>query len=256
MNTHPKIIAAGLLAAMIVMPLSVQAYICGDHNGDGVINVGDAVHVIQFVFNGGPACSPAEAGDANCDGTVNVGDAVSIINRVFLGGPEPCSMCPPVEQPILFEMSFSNYAWFDIYHGYYINNEGLVIRYIYTAPIPYADPWHTELTEAELMERYSQNAYATAIVSPEELAHHNVMIPHAEAGELAPPLVRCYDMGLTYYVAFVYNDVTELYQPVLLYQHGNIAQKNYSPEADALFLWMMRIVGDSPDDILCPYPGD
>jgi hypothetical protein len=65
---------------------------CGDANGDGSANVGDAVFLINFVFKGGPAPEPLEAGDANCDGQTNVGDAVYLINFVFKGGPEPC--CP------------------------------------------------------------------------------------------------------------------------------------------------------------------
>jgi len=68
------------------------AYVCGDANGDGSVNVGDAVYIINYVFRGGPAPVPFGAGDANCDGSVNVGDAVYIINYVFRGGPVPC--CP------------------------------------------------------------------------------------------------------------------------------------------------------------------
>ena len=51
-------------------------YIPGDANGDGGINIGDAVHLINYVFNSGPSSFPLKAGDANCDTDVNVGDAV------------------------------------------------------------------------------------------------------------------------------------------------------------------------------------
>jgi hypothetical protein len=67
-------------------------FVCGDANGDGEPNVGDAVFMINYVFNGGPAPDPSEAGDANCDGDSNVGDAVYLINYVFNGGPEPCCL--------------------------------------------------------------------------------------------------------------------------------------------------------------------
>jgi hypothetical protein len=67
----------------------VTSYVFGDANGDGSVNVGDAVFVITYVFNGGPAPEPLEAGDANCDGQCNVGDAVYLIAYVFNGGPEP-----------------------------------------------------------------------------------------------------------------------------------------------------------------------
>ncbi len=69
-------------------------YVCGDATGDGAINVGDAVYVINYVFKGGPAPDPLEAADATCDGEVNVGDAVYLINYVFKGGPAPCATCP------------------------------------------------------------------------------------------------------------------------------------------------------------------
>ncbi|MFW9770074.1 MAG: dockerin type I domain-containing protein, partial [Candidatus Thorarchaeota archaeon] len=64
----------------------------GDASGDWTVNVSDAVHVINYVFKGGPPPDPLESGDANCDGSVNVSDAVHVINYVFKGGPEPC--CP------------------------------------------------------------------------------------------------------------------------------------------------------------------
>jgi hypothetical protein len=70
----------------------IGPYVCGDANSDETVNVGDAVFLIYYIFNDGPAPDPLEAGDANCDGQVNVGDAVYIINFVFNGGPEPC--CP------------------------------------------------------------------------------------------------------------------------------------------------------------------
>jgi len=64
-------------------------YTAGDANGDGSANVADAVYLINYVFNGGPAPDPLAAGDANCDGSSNVADAVYLINYVFKGGPAP-----------------------------------------------------------------------------------------------------------------------------------------------------------------------
>ncbi|MCP4566228.1 MAG: hypothetical protein GY841_01470 [FCB group bacterium] len=69
-------------------------FICGDANGDLAINVGDAVHLINYVFKGGDAPDPMEAGEVNCDGALNVGDAVYVINYVFKGGDVPCAACP------------------------------------------------------------------------------------------------------------------------------------------------------------------
>jgi C1A family cysteine protease len=67
----------------------IEAYKIGDANGDGNINVGDAVYLISYVFRNGPAPSPMAAGDANCDAKINVGDAVYLISYIFRGGPAP-----------------------------------------------------------------------------------------------------------------------------------------------------------------------
>ncbi len=63
--------------------------IMGDANGDGAINIGDAIFLISHIFKGGPAPDPMEAGDANCDGNINIADPVYLIDYIFRGGPPP-----------------------------------------------------------------------------------------------------------------------------------------------------------------------
>jgi hypothetical protein len=70
--------------------IEVMLYMEGDANADAQINIGDAVYVINYVFNGGPSPYPVElAGDANCDVMANIADAVYLINFVFKSGPRP-----------------------------------------------------------------------------------------------------------------------------------------------------------------------
>ncbi len=83
LGPHSDIITVDVLNSM---------YIVGDANRDGLVNVGDAVYIINFVFREGPPPDPYEAGDANCDTLVNVGDVVTIINYIFREGPTP--ECP------------------------------------------------------------------------------------------------------------------------------------------------------------------
>lgn len=70
----------------------IAGYVCGDANGDGMVNVGDAVFIINYVFKGGAAPERLEAADANADGECNVADAVYLINHIFKGGNPP--LCP------------------------------------------------------------------------------------------------------------------------------------------------------------------
>jgi subtilisin family serine protease len=65
-------------------------FICGDANGDGVVNSADVVYLINYLFKGGPAPNPIQAGDVNEDGVINSADVVYLINYLFKGGPEPC----------------------------------------------------------------------------------------------------------------------------------------------------------------------
>ncbi len=65
------------------------AFVCGDSNHDGTLNIGDAVYLINHIFNSGPGPDPLAAGDSNGDGTLNVGDVVYVINFIFNSGPDP-----------------------------------------------------------------------------------------------------------------------------------------------------------------------
>ncbi|MEZ5359967.1 MAG: dockerin type I repeat-containing protein [Candidatus Zixiibacteriota bacterium] len=61
----------------------------GDANGDGVIMIGDAVYLINYIFRDGTAPDPIQLGDANSDGSVNLGDAIFLLNYIFRNGPAP-----------------------------------------------------------------------------------------------------------------------------------------------------------------------
>ncbi len=76
-----------------VSPQSGSPIICGDANSDGAVNVGDAVFLIGYVFQGGDAPNPYCIGDANGDDATNVGDAVYLIGYIFKGGPPPVEDC-------------------------------------------------------------------------------------------------------------------------------------------------------------------
>ena len=69
----------------------IQPYIPGDANGDRLVNVGDVVYLVTYLYRDGPPPAPMEAGDVDCDGLVNVGDVVYLVNYLYKGGPAPCA---------------------------------------------------------------------------------------------------------------------------------------------------------------------
>ncbi len=64
--------------------------ICGDVNGDGVIDLGDVLHLIGWLYKGGPAAVAFEAADVDCSGVIDLGDVLYLINYLYKGGPRPC----------------------------------------------------------------------------------------------------------------------------------------------------------------------
>ncbi|MGB7061049.1 MAG: dockerin type I repeat-containing protein [Candidatus Zixiibacteriota bacterium] len=60
-----------------------------DANGDGLVDVGDVIYLINYLYKGGTSPDPLWAGAVNCDGQVNLGDVVYLINYLFKAGPPP-----------------------------------------------------------------------------------------------------------------------------------------------------------------------
>lgn len=63
----------------------------GDVDADGIIDLGDVLHLISYLYKGGLAPHPV-TGDCNCDECVDLGDMLYLIIYLFKGGPSPgCS---------------------------------------------------------------------------------------------------------------------------------------------------------------------
>ena len=89
------------VAAQPILATTVAAVLCGDVNGDGVVDIGDALVVAQFDV-GLRQCGVApfihpEVCDVNGDGACNIGDAlkmaqcdVGLTSCAFTCGPFAC----------------------------------------------------------------------------------------------------------------------------------------------------------------------
>jgi len=76
-------------------------FVRGDSNDDAVINISDAISIVDFLFLGSGPLSCADSGDANDDGRINLSDAISLVSWLFIGGPalpEPFA-CGPDPTP-------------------------------------------------------------------------------------------------------------------------------------------------------------
>jgi hypothetical protein len=69
--------------------LSILRYNCGDCNDDGIVDLGDVIYVINYLYKGEPGPDPLQSGDVNHDGQINVGDVISLVNYLFRDGSPP-----------------------------------------------------------------------------------------------------------------------------------------------------------------------
>jgi hypothetical protein len=68
---------------------TISAPDLGDANADGIVDIGDVVYLISYLYRGGPPPTPPEVGDTNCDGIVDIGDVVRLIGYLYRGELPP-----------------------------------------------------------------------------------------------------------------------------------------------------------------------
>lgn len=68
-------------------------WVFGDANGDGIVEMADVIHLLNYLFLDGPIPDPPASGDPNYDCTINVGDIIYMLNYLFVDGAEPQKGC-------------------------------------------------------------------------------------------------------------------------------------------------------------------
>jgi hypothetical protein len=66
-------------------------YLCGDANRDEIVNVGDVVYLVSYLYKSGTEPLPTESGDCNRDENVDVGDVVYLVSYLYRNGSPPCA---------------------------------------------------------------------------------------------------------------------------------------------------------------------
>ncbi|MEW5925565.1 MAG: dockerin type I domain-containing protein [Candidatus Zixiibacteriota bacterium] len=65
------------------------AYICGDADDSGSINLLDITFIIKYLYAGGSAPADPAVMDADGDGSVNILDVIYLIRYIYMEGPAP-----------------------------------------------------------------------------------------------------------------------------------------------------------------------
>jgi len=66
-------------------------YVPGDASGDGIVDLGDLLFLVSYLYKGGSAPTPMAAGDPTGDCVVDLGDILYLVSYLYKGGaaPEP-----------------------------------------------------------------------------------------------------------------------------------------------------------------------
>jgi hypothetical protein len=70
------------------------AILHGDVNLDGIVNIGDVVYLVSYLYKNGPPPEVLILADINRDGQIDVGDIVYLVSYLYRGGPPPLTGPP------------------------------------------------------------------------------------------------------------------------------------------------------------------
>ncbi len=73
-------------------PAGFFIYLSGDATNDGLVDLSDAIGILNYLYRNGSEPDPLQSGNANCDDIVDISDAIWILNYLFRAGPSAC--CP------------------------------------------------------------------------------------------------------------------------------------------------------------------
>ena len=77
------------VANSVSQAASTETLEYGDLNGNGQVNTGDIVFLVQHIHGSGQPPVPPGNPDANCDGVIDSFDIDFFISRIFRNGPSP-----------------------------------------------------------------------------------------------------------------------------------------------------------------------
>jgi hypothetical protein len=85
----PEVGGSAIYLAKLAPDVPRSAFARGDADASGELNITDAVVVLGYLFQSGPAPTCQDAADSDDNGKVNITDPIYVLGHLFLGGPAP-----------------------------------------------------------------------------------------------------------------------------------------------------------------------
>lgn len=148
---------------------------------------------------------------------------------------------PEINQQVLFQVEYINFAWGFQHSGILIDSSGRV--WSYRMPDKWNYPDSRGYIGSDEMEENLQHLDSVLF-----LINHNTLIQNyskligAANGRITEPRHEMCDAGAIVYSGYKYEPGAKRYKRILIRQWGDFFIENRSPEADELYQWLHNLV--------------
>jgi hypothetical protein len=144
------------------------------------------------------------------------------------------------KQHILFQYDYTNYAWGYFHEGFYIDDDGNILKY--NNP----DNWNFHardyiLTESQLAENIAKCSKSDFKISKEELAKFSSYIHNIASSKVTALKNESADAGTTAFVCYSYTEDKNLYKGYLIKMEGDVTCENLNFFSKKVSLWLKDI---------------
>lgn len=145
-----------------------------------------------------------------------------------------------LNQEVLFEATYMNYAWVYQHNGFMVDSAGRVRSYNLPKNWNFVDS-DGFITSVAMKENLKNLNETTVTVNKDTLLKYYNKLTRAANGELTQPKTEMFDAGTASYCGYIFDSETNRYQRVLIKQIGDVYIENKSTEAKEIYNWMTKI---------------
>lgn len=145
-------------------------------------------------------------------------------------------------QRVFFEMYYYNNAWGYSNNATIIDSTGNMSVYVIAEDSKWIQPDSTgKISRADMNRNLALPHSVLHNIKSDSLQYYVNLIDNAAEGELSEPAYVMADAGIIQYLAYVYDEKSDNYKRIMLYQWGDVQITNSAPESQMLSAWLTRM---------------
>jgi hypothetical protein len=145
-----------------------------------------------------------------------------------------------LNQAVLFQVEYENYAWSYQHSGFIIDSSGAVRKFSLPETWQRADS-DGYISASGMHANIQQLDPVFCHINKDTLKKYILKLGLVAPYGLTQPEFGSCDGGIVQYSGFVYNSYTNKYKRILIKETGDELINNKSPEADKIYNWLLNI---------------